>query len=281
MEYILQNKKHEKVLAVMSISQHRMSSLFDRPNFYGIFFFTKANGSISLDGKEVVIEPYSIFFYYPYQTIRLQGEFEGELIQFHPDFFCVDIHAKDVGCQGLLFNNFFNDASIICSDSEFYDLKKSHESIQKELQHKRVGQLDMVASHLKMFLIHAVRVKKEKQQEEQQISKDVRYHQMEALLDTHYNSQSSPEFYIEQLDVSQTTFNRLCKKYFQHSFITLLHLKRIASAKNKLFLTNLSIKDIAYQIGYNDPLYFSRVFKKYSGISPKEFRRQLQHNRLI
>ncbi len=281
MERILLNKKKEKVLAVMPISQYSMSSLFDRANFYGIFFFTKAQGSILLDGREVVLNQHSIFFYYPYQTIRLQGKFEGELIQFHPDFFCVDIHAKDVGCQGLLFNNFFNDASLMCSDNEFYDLKESSVSIQKELQHKRVGQLDMIASHLKMFLIQAVRIKKEKQQEEQHIYKDTRYHQIEVLLDTYYTSQSSPEFYIQQLEISQTTFNRLCKKYFQYPFITLLQLKRIASAKNKLFLTNLSIKDIAYQIGYNDPLYFSRVFKKHCGVSPIEFRKQLQDNRLI
>ncbi len=280
MEYVLQNMKKEKVLTVISISQRIVSSLFDRPNFYGIFFFTKANGAIKLDGNDIVINKNNVFFYYPYQTIDLYGEFEGELIQFHPDFFCIDIHAKDIGCQGLLFNNFFNDTNVKCSISEFYDLKQFCIAIQKELQHTRIGQLDMVASHLKMLLIQAVRIKREKQQEEEQINKGKIYHQIEILLNNHFTSQSSPEFYIEQLKVSQTTFNRLCKKHFKHSFITLLNLKRIASAKNKLFLTNLPIKDIAYQIGYNDPLYFSRVFKKHSGISPKEFRKQLHYNRL-
>ncbi|MDT7831767.1 AraC family transcriptional regulator [Flavobacteriaceae bacterium S356] len=48
-----------------------------------------------------------------------------------------------------------------------------------------------------------------------------------------------------------------------------------------MYCTNLPIKVIAYEEGYNDPLYFSRVFKKYCGISPKEFRVQLQKNRLI
>lgn len=281
MEHILQNMKKEKVLSVISISQHIVSSLFDRPNFYGIFFFTKADGTIKLDGSDIAIDTHNVFFYYPYQCIELYGDFEGELIQFHPDFFCIDIHAKDIGCQGLLFNNFFNDTNVKCFKLEFYELKEFCISIQKELQHKRIGQLDMVASHLKMLLIQAVRIKKEKQQEAQQISKDKIYHQIEVLLDSHFTTQSSPEFYIEQLEVSQTTFNRLCKKHFKHSFITLLNLKRVASAKNKLFLTNLPIKDIAYQVGYNDPLYFSRVFKKHSGISPKEFREQLQHNRLV
>jgi AraC-like DNA-binding protein len=280
MEHILRNKKKEKVLTVIPVSQHIVSSLFDTPNFYGIFFFTKAKGKISLDGKDIALNDDSIFFYYPYQTITLEGEFEGELIQFHPDFFCIDIHAKDIGCQGLLFNNFLNDTIIMCSNNEFYDLQKFCKHIIKELQHKRVGQLDMVASHLKMFLINAVRIKTEKQLEQEEI-KDTRYHQIEVLLDTYFTTQSSPEFYMEQLEVSQTTFNRLCKKYFNYPFITLLNLKRIASSKNKLFLTNLPIKDIAYQVGYNDPLYFSRVFKKHSGISPVAFRKQLQHNRLI
>ncbi len=63
--------------------------------------------------------------------------------------------------------------------------------------------------------------------------------------------------------------------------MTILNLKKIATAKNKLFLTNFPIKDIAYEVGYNDPLYFTRVFKKYSGVSPKDFRKQLKNNRLV
>ncbi|MGH1385859.1 helix-turn-helix domain-containing protein [Kordia sp.] len=280
MTHTLYNKKNEKILTVLSVASDTFSTLFENPNFYGVFFLKKANGILKIDAQEITISNDHILFYYPYQKIKLQADFEGVFIQFHPDFFCIDIHAKDIGCQGLLFNNFMNDTVLRCSRNEFDDLSTFYENIQSELSKKEIGQLDMVSSQLKMFLIKAVRYKKGKQEIES-IKKENIHYQIEKLIDEYYIKESSAEFYAKKIEVSISTFNRLCKKYFQNSFVTLLNLKRIASAKNKLFLTNVSIKDIAYEVGYNDPLYFSRVFKKHTNISPKEFRKQLKNNRLI
>ena len=281
MRYALFNKKNEKVLTVISLSNNTIDSLFsERPNFYAIFLFTKSEGEIIIEGQDKDIKDNYVLFYYPYQKLQLEGEFEGVLIQFHPDFFCIDIHAKEIGCQGLLFNNFLNDTLLRCSIDEFNQLFDSFLDLKKELLVKNIGQLDMVSSYLKMFLINAVRIKR-KQQQDQLPSKDNLHLQIEKLIETHYILETSPEFYAKKLNVSSTTFNRLCNKYFQNNFVTILNLNRIAVAKNKLFLTNSSIKDIAYQVGFNDPLYFSRVFKKYSNVSPKEFRKQLKNNRLV
>ena len=252
----------------------------ETPNFYGILFFEKAKGTLELDNRKEALTDYSIFFFYPYQKMVLHTASDGEFIQFHPDFFCIDIHAKDIGCQGLLFNNFLNDFSLKCTQSEYQELHQSYNAIQKELYAKKIGLLDMVSSQLKMFLIKAVRVKMGKEEQGLSFKEDL-HCQIETLLEKHFHQESSPEFYSNSMNISITSFNRLCKKYFQHSFITILNLKRVASAKNKLFLSNAPIKDIAYQVGYNDPLYFSRVFRKYTAVSPKEFRKQLKHNRLI
>lgn len=264
----------------MSITSDTFPLLLENPNFYGVFFFNYAKGTLTLDEHEIELSDQDILFYYPYQKLQIEGDYEGIFTQFHPDFFCIDIHAKDIGCQGLLFNNFMNDTLLRCSQSEYDNLCAFYTNIQIELSKKEIGQLDMVSSQLKIFLINAVRCKKGKQETEL-IKKENTHYQIEKLIDEHFIKESSAEFYAKKIDVSITTFNRLCKKYFQNSFITLLNLKRVANAKNKLFLTNISIKDIAYEVGYNDPLYFSRVFKKYTNISPKEFRKQLKNNRLV
>ncbi|CAL2103054.1 AraC-type DNA-binding protein [Tenacibaculum sp. 190130A14a] len=280
MLYNLFNNKNEKVLIVKSFSEKNITTLFEKPNFYAIFFFEEAHGVINMESSEMQVKDNNILFYYPYQKLEFEGTFKGSYIQFHPDFFCIDIHAKDVGCQGVLFNNFLNDTVLRCSNKDFVIMSNSFLNLKKELLNKDVGQLDMVSSQLKMLLICAVRIKR-KEQNDAILNKENIHIQLEKLIEKNYINETSPEFYCNELNISMTTFNRLCKKYFKNSFVTIINLKKIASAKNQLFLTNESIKNIAYGIGFNDPLYFTRVFKKYSGISPKEFRKQLKDNRLI
>lgn len=276
----LNNKINEKVLIADSLTKQSILSTFEHPNFYGILYFKKANGTLTLDGQEVDIQDHCIFFYYPYQKLTIRGDYEGCFLKFHPDFFCIDIHARDVGCQGLLFNNFFNDFLLCCSLVEYDQLYGFYLDLRQELQHKNIGQLDMVASYLKIFLIQAVRIKQSKKSKAV-VNKDNLHHQIEMLITKHFMIEHSAEFYADTLNISISKFNRLCKRYFQNSFITILNLKKIAVAKNKLFLTNLPIKEIAYDLGYNDALYFSRVFRKHCGISPKKFREELKQNRLI
>ena len=274
------NQHEEKILIATSIDQNSFIRVFENPNFYGIFFFQTSKGTITIDEYEVTPKENSILFYYPYQKISIRGHIQGKLIQFHPDFFCIDIHAKDIGCQGVLFNNFFNDTLLSCTPHEFKDLFDIYLSIQKELTQLNIGQVDMVSSQLKILLIRAVRIKR-KQLAELCQPREHLHSLIEILIQKHFIQETSPDFYANKLNVSLTTFNRLCHKYFGNSFVTILNLKRVAVAKTKLFLTNLAIKDIAYQLGYNDPLYFTRVFKKYTGISPKYFRTQLKSSRLI
>ena len=50
--------------------------------------------------------------------------------------------------------------------------------------------------------------------------------------------------------------------------------KRIDKSKVKLDLTSDSVQDIAFQVGFNDPYYFSKVFKKTVGMTPSEYRKK-------
>jgi AraC-like DNA-binding protein len=59
--------------------------------------------------------------------------------------------------------------------------------------------------------------------------------------------------------------------------LELIHLYVIAEAKNMLVVGDQSISEIAYRLGFENPPYFSRLFKKEVGMSPKEFKNHLQN----
>lgn len=76
------------------------------------------------------------------------------------------------------------------------------------------------------------------------------------------------------VDTSVSHLHRLFKDALGTSPLRYAHDHLIAQAKDALATTTLSCREIARRLGYDDPLYFSAVFKRVAGVSPREFRRQ-------
>ncbi len=79
-----------------------------------------------------------------------------------------------------------------------------------------------------------------------------------------------------KFNLSPYYFSRTFKKVFGYGFSDYLNLIRINKAKELLKDDSLSVKEIGYLVGYNDPNYFSKVFKKYEGVTPTEYREKLR-----
>ncbi|WNS78882.1 response regulator [Domibacillus sp. DTU_2020_1001157_1_SI_ALB_TIR_016] len=93
------------------------------------------------------------------------------------------------------------------------------------------------------------------------------------FIHTHFHQQISLEDVADHVQLSPTYFTKLFKEKMNETFIGYLTNYRIRTAKKLLQHTNLGLKEIADRTGYNDPNYFSRVFKKAAGCSPKEYRK--------
>lgn len=82
-----------------------------------------------------------------------------------------------------------------------------------------------------------------------------------------------PKRFCEQHHISMSTLRRLVRRSSGYPLNEHMHRLKIAEAKNRLLNTSDSVKEIADLFGYSDVFYFSRLFKKYTGVSPREYRR--------
>lgn len=96
------------------------------------------------------------------------------------------------------------------------------------------------------------------------------------LLDAHYSSAWSVEQYAAALHVSTSTLNRACRTVLDASAKQLLQQRLLHEAKRRLVYTGEPLEGIAWSLGFRDPAYFSRVFRRLTGDSPSVFR--LRHN---
>lgn len=91
----------------------------------------------------------------------------------------------------------------------------------------------------------------------------------------HYSEAINIEEYAEELHVSTSWFIRNFKLYTGSTPMQYILQKRICNAEALLQNTQYNINEISQIIGYDNPLYFSRVFKKIKGISPSEYRKNI------
>ncbi|WP_068475742.1 helix-turn-helix domain-containing protein [Saccharicrinis aurantiacus] len=100
--------------------------------------------------------------------------------------------------------------------------------------------------------------------------------QLRIVVDTHLYSNLSVDELAKLSNLSLSSFKREFKKAYNDSPQHYINSKRLEKAQHLLKTTALSISDIAYDTGFNDPQYFTRLFTKNIGASPSEFRNSKQ-----
>jgi two-component system response regulator YesN len=90
-------------------------------------------------------------------------------------------------------------------------------------------------------------------------------------LENHYTEDITLEVLAEQVNISPQYFSKLIKKTTGFNFTDWLSMLRVKRAKELLTNSNLTVKEVCFMVGYKDPNYFSRIFKKRIGITPSEY----------
>ncbi|MEH6473426.1 MAG: helix-turn-helix domain-containing protein [Halopseudomonas sp.] len=95
---------------------------------------------------------------------------------------------------------------------------------------------------------------------------------LRGLLEQHYQHQWKVQQYADAMNTSVSSLNRLCHETIGVTPKALILDRVLIEAKRKLIYTREALDLIAYDLGFKDPAYFSRFFKKMEGVSPSQYR---------
>ena len=100
-------------------------------------------------------------------------------------------------------------------------------------------------------------------------------YQIKKMIDENYGFGMSLNYLAEQLGTNPSYISRIIKEKTGSNFISLLTERRMQKAVELLTSTDLSVKEIAEQIGYSNSYYFIKIFKEKTGVTPGEYRNMI------
>jgi AraC family transcriptional regulator, transcriptional activator of pobA len=261
-----------------SFDDHTGFDHVQRHNYYSIIWVTGGSAHLRVDVSAYDFTGSQLLFFSPYQPFMMEraSGIKGHAIHFHPDFFCIHKHQAEVACNGVLFNNIYDPPFIAIDAAATASLLPLLQQMETELQNPALAQHELLVSYLKILLITATRIKVAQQPEALAHVADVKepfvlQHLREAI-DTHYRTKHAPSDYASLLNMSPKALAKLAKNYFAKTLTDLIAERIVIEAKRELYLTDKPVKQIAYELGYDDEFYFSRFFKGRADVSPQLYR---------
>lgn len=266
---------------VKSMPKGENSIVFD---FYSIALKRNFNGKMRYGQQQYDFDEGIMFFISPGQLFRIEVEDEqalnhsGWMLFVHPDFLWNTPLAKTIK-QNEFFDYSVHEALFLSEKEEHTIaaimqniLQEYHANIDKFTQSVMIAQLELLLTYSDRFYHRQFLTRK--------ISNHTILNRLEKMLslyfedgEMHKKGLPSVQYIAEELNMSPNYLSGLLKVLTGQSTQQHIHNKLIELAKEKLSITNLSVSEIAYQLGFEHPQSFNKLFKRYTEMSPNSFRK--------
>ncbi len=248
-----------------------------RHNYYSLIWVREGQGLAQADGAAYEFGPSTLFAFAPYQPYLLSvaGPLRGVALHFHADFYCIHRHPKETDCDAVLFNNVYQPPFQVLDAEAAVRLNELLRQLQAEMGQAPAGDYELLIAYLKIVLVTASRLKAQAPvwlapTAESQVP--YLLHQLRKTIEAHYKVRHTASAYAALLHISPNALARLVKTHHRKTLTGLITERIVVEAKRELYLTRKPVKEIAYDLGFADEFYFSRVFKTYAEVSPQLYR---------
>jgi AraC family transcriptional activator of pobA len=244
------------------------------------------NLTVSKEDQENDFETSKLFFMSPGQLLGIENnnpdasEVSGWMILIHPDYLWKTRLARSIG-QYEFFHYSVSESLYLAPQEE-----KKIISIIKNIQDEYRSMIDKYSQDVIIAELELLFTYSERFYNRQFVTRKITNHgvleRLEELLDSYFNSPElikkglpTVQHISSDMNISPNYLRSLLKSFTGLNTQEHIHKKLIEKAKEKLSTTNLSVSEIAYELGFEHPPSFSKMFKNKTLLSPIEFRQSL------
>ncbi|GAB3340495.1 helix-turn-helix transcriptional regulator [Larkinella ripae] len=250
----------------------------DKPHshtFYLVMWIVNGSGTHTIDFKTHSIAAHQLYFLTPGQvhSWQLSDDIEGFNLFFEANFFRSRFGNRLF--QYPFYHSHQHQPLLEATGSPalFRDLFRY---AWQEYETRQPNRSEVFLSYVHLLLETANRLYTEQRNTTDANLFD-RVRQYEELLEQQFLTVREVSSYADQMHLTPNYLNHICKKVLGKTASQLLHERLVIEAQRLLTHTAQSVKEIGFQLGFEDPSYFVRFFKKHTRQTPAEFRLALTH----
>lgn len=260
------------VLADQDADLHR----FEGQDFFKIIWNRGASVPLNIDGEQLPLEQDQMICLTPIQNINL-SDLAGEyyLLLFNREFYCIHENDHEVSCEGLLFWGSSELPVIQLDDEERPKFETLFQVLVDEMSTMDRIQGEMLRMLLKRLIIKGTRLARRQLFPESVGNKQTELiRRFNILVEQHFREYHQVSDYADMLYKSPKTLSNVFADAGHKTPLEMIHYRIALEAKRQLVKTDKFAKEIAFELGFEEPAHFSRFFKKEAGMSPSQYRNQ-------
>jgi AraC-like DNA-binding protein len=273
---IFTNNSHE-ILQLYDLDQSNSNVIFDIKKTDLTFIWnTSEHMDITIDKVRYQLQKNQMIFLTEFHKIDCI-EFEtARMVRFNQPFYCIINHDNEVGSKGLLFFGASDIPIVTIDENMVREFEISWEIFYSEISKTDILQQDMLQSLLKRMLILSVRILRQSNNfyKLEKVQSDL-IREFNYLVESHFAEHHDVAFYASKLNKSPKTLSNLFALVSERPPLNIIHDRIMMHARRQINYSSLSIKEIAYELGYDNIQTFSRFFKSKEGVSPVHYRKKV------
>lgn len=243
---------------------------------YRLYLADQGDVSLTLDTQPVLLKKGCLLTLSPGESVVFSEGTTLRSLSFHHNFVCVRVLRDEVYCDGIVFNRLRGLPIVVFPESEKSILLSRFEELESILQNPGDFAHERALSVIRTLLLHAAdfKIRSSDEKSSNSLSKNrpsTLIRSFKELVEETYTQKKSVSYYSEQLGVTSATLNRRVKEELGQSVMQVINERLAIAARVALRTGEKSIKEVSFEMGFDDPLYFSRFFKKHFGSSPSQY----------
>jgi len=246
-----------------------------RTGFYHVLWFQNGGYSHLVDFNPVEIKPNTLLFMDKnvVQRFDAQGNIKGKAILFTDSFFCkteADIRFLK---STILFNDLLS-ISQVQLPNQTTSIHALFEQMETEMQTDNdTHQSDILRNSLRNLLLYSERERQKQGYIKVEKGADLNYvMQFKELLEANYHERLLVSDYAHQMSITIKRLNQATSKVLGLTPKRMIDTRTLLEAKRVLAHTHKTIKEVGFDLGFNEPTNFIKYFKKHVGSTPVAFR---------